>query len=184
MSVRHRFASLKQALSRLKSDASAAVSVDFVVAIPILLAVLVFTAEYGRVLQVRSVLDNAVGDATRYLARAPRTDPATCSYSQDVLDIASQFITSRVPVDAVAIGEPQCDDRTSDTSSDTFQTVSLSVSVGVETPALSVIAIANYSSNESKVTATNAGGEEYSIALNELEGFVLTATDTARYFGQ
>ena len=64
--------SLKGRLAGFVKDDRASVSVDFVVAIPILLAVLVFTSEYGRVLQMRSVLDNAVADATRYLARAPR----------------------------------------------------------------------------------------------------------------
>jgi len=182
MSVGCIIGGLKRRLLALTRDEGAAVSVDFVVAIPILLAVLVFTAEYGRVLQVRSVLDNAVSDSVRYLARVPHD--GNCVYDQSVIDVAEQFITSRVPVSAIAIGSPSCEDKTADSGIAGFETVSLSVSVGVETPALSVIALANYSSNESEITAEAPDGGQYTIALNELEGFVLTATDSARYFGQ
>ena len=88
---------LQGRLAMLAKDDRASVSVDFVVAIPILLAVLVFTSEYGRVLQMRTVLDNAVSDATRYLARAP-IDDNTGQFPDDVVTIARQFITERINV--------------------------------------------------------------------------------------
>lgn len=48
-----------------------AAGVEFLVTCPLLFGVLVFTAEYGRALQVRTVLDGAVADAARLLSRAP-----------------------------------------------------------------------------------------------------------------
>ncbi|MGB0505170.1 MAG: TadE/TadG family type IV pilus assembly protein [Pikeienuella sp.] len=158
------------------SDARASVSVDFVVSIPILLAVLVFTTEYGRVLQMRTVLDNAVADATRYLARAPLNELEN-GFPPSVIAVAEGLITSRVNTDLVAIGAPDIEDQTVQTSSSDFRTVSLSAAVGVSTPALSILALAG-----PEATITNSSGEE--ISLSDIEGFVLISSDTARYFGR
>ena len=94
---------LRRRFAVFSKDDTASVSVDFVVAIPILLAVLVFTSEYGRVLQTRTVLDNAVSDATRYLARAPNTNGV---YPSEVVDVAEQIIRQRVNVQYIAIDAP------------------------------------------------------------------------------
>lgn len=156
-------------------DRRASVSVDFVVSIPILLAVLVFTTEYGRVLQMRTVLDNAVSDATRYLARAPLNDEGT-GYSPEIIVVAERLITSRVNSNQINIGSPVIDDLTGQTSSLEYRTVSLSAAVGVVTPALSVLALAAV---EPKIE--QEGG---AIRISDVEGFVLIASDTARYFGR
>lgn len=161
---------------RFASDTRASVSVDFVVSIPILLAVLVFTTEYGRVLQMRTVLDNAVADASRYLARAPLNDEEN-GFPSSVIAVAETLITSRVNTDLVAISAPEIVDQTSQTSSSDFRTVSLSAAVGVSTPALSILALAG-----PNATITNSSGE--TISLSDLEGFVLVSSNTARYFGR
>ena len=171
---------LKDRLAVFAGDDKASVSVDFVVAIPILLAVLVFTSEYGRVLQMRTVLDNAVSDATRYLARAPKTGNV---FPPEILAIAEQIIRQRVNVNHIAIGQPDTDLVNASATSD-YETVSLTVSIGIETPAISVIALASYGDSNPEVSGTDASGTAYEIAYRDIEGFVLTSTDTARYFGR
>jgi len=178
-------AAFKTIVGRTKKfawDDRASVSVDFVVAIPILLAVLVFTSEYGRVLQMRTVLDNAVADAARYLARAPKDD-ATDQFPPDVIAIAEQIILSRVNVEHIAIGAPVVEEVPSN-STIPYETVSLTVSIGVATPAISVIALASYGENAPTITAQDPSGAAYEIAYRDIEGFILTSTDKARHFGQ
>ena len=171
---------MKDRLAAFARSETAAVSVDFVVAIPILLAVLVFTSEYGRVLQMRSVLDNAVSDATRYLARAPNTNEV---FPPEVIAVAEQIIRQRVNVNHIAIGAPDFGQADASATSQ-YQTVSLTVSIGVETPAIAVIALASYGSNDPKLSGTDESGTDYELAYRDIEGFVLTSSDTARYFGR
>ncbi len=171
---------LKGQLAGFVKNDRASVSVDFVVAIPILLAVLVFTSEYGRVLQMRSVLDNAVSDATRYLARAPKVDDA---FPPNVVAVAEQIITQRINVEHIAIAAP-VNGQVSTSATTSYDTVSLTVSVGIETPAISVISLIAYGEKDPKISTTDASGNSYEIAYRDIEGFVLTATDTARHFGQ
>ena len=173
--------SLKRRLAVFAKDDAAAVSVDFVVAIPILLAVLVFTSEYGRVLQMRSVLDNAVSDATRYLARAPLTGNA---FPAEIVEVAEQIIRQRVNVQHIAIAPPEITPNVPASATSSYTTVSLTVSVGIETPAISVISLAAYGDPNPTVSGEDADGNPYEIAYRDIEGFVLTATDTARHFGQ
>lgn len=176
---------MKGRLAGFAKDDRASVSVDFVVAIPILLAVLVFTSEYGRVLQMRTVLDNAVSDATRYLARAPRGE--NCAYPPEVTDIAKQLISQRINVNHIAIGNPDCSAPPTAANIDDYQAVSLTVSIGVETPAISVISLIAYGEKDPKIVveeSSEGSGDGYEIAYRDIEGFVLTATETARYFGQ
>ena len=168
-----------RALTRLArsflTDRRASVSVDFVVSIPILLGVLVFTTEYGRILQMRTILDNAVADATRYLSRVPLNDAGT-GFSDQSIAIANVLITERVNSEFVNIGAPVVVDVTGQTSSATYRTVTLSAAVGVATPALSVLALA---ASDGKVIQ-----ESGDVSLRDLEGFVLVASDTARHFGR
>lgn len=170
---------LKRRFAVFARDDAAAVSVDFVVAIPILLAVLVFTSEYGRVLQMRSVLDNAVSDATRFLARAPHTNEV---FPSDIVAVAEQIIKQRVNVQHIAIGAPSISQVS--TGSSQYDTVSLTVSIGVETPAISVIALVAYGEPDPKLSGVDENGANYEIAYRDIEGFVLTSTDTARHFGR
>ncbi|MEM7543926.1 MAG: TadE family protein [Pseudomonadota bacterium] len=148
------------------TDSQGSVSVDFIVSIPILLAVLVLTSEYGRVLQARSTLDNAVADATRYLSRVPANE-ADGSFSPKVVAIAEQLITSRINTRYIAIGSPVL------TTNGDFTTVSLAASVGVISPALSVL-------NVGSPFVQAADGS----ALKDVEGLVITSSDTVRHFGR
>lgn len=174
--TRGKVRSLIGLFGRLFGDRRGSVSVDFVVSIPILLAVLVFTTEYGRVLQMRTTLDGAVSDATRYLARAPLNAEGT-GYSDAVIAVAEQLITSRINTTRINIGTPVIADLTDQTASADYRTVSLSAAVGVATPALAVIAL------------IGPGGEVEDergqrVTLTDLEGLVLVSSDTARYFGR
>lgn len=56
-------------------DERAAVTVEFVIALPLLLAMMVFAVQYGNAIRVRNSLDSATRDAARYLARTP-LDPS------------------------------------------------------------------------------------------------------------
>lgn len=166
---------MRNALGRFATGVRGSVSVDFVVAIPILLAVLAFTSEYGRLLQLRTTLDNAVGDATRYLARAPTVDPDDNSntvFSAAVIEQAEALIRRRINVDEIVIGAPSWSTAETGGKIDDYRIISLSVGVGLRSPALSVMSIAN---------------RDLSIGdlkLNEIEGFILVASESARYFGR
>ena len=59
------------------SDKTGSVTVEFVIALPILLAILAFAVQYGNALKVRNNLDVASRDAARYLARAPLNSSST-----------------------------------------------------------------------------------------------------------
>ena len=154
-----------KALKAWLSDRRGTVSVDFIVSIPILLAVLVLTSEYGRVLQARSTLDNAVADATRYLARVQRpVDSVT--FDPAIIDIAEGLIRSRMNTRYIVIGTPNIDE------SGVFSTIELSAAVGVITPALQVLGVGSPS-----ITLDGK-------PLKDVQGLILTSTDTARYFGR
>lgn len=58
-------------LRRFLTDNRGSSTVEFVIALPILLAILAFAVQYGNALKVRNNLDLASRDAARYLARAP-----------------------------------------------------------------------------------------------------------------
>ena len=82
---------------------------------------------------------------------------------------------------AQSIGNPVV---VNESSTNLFRTVSLTVSVGVETPAISVIALASYGQADAQLTSYDENGAAYQVAYSEIEGFVLTATETSRHFGQ
>lgn len=52
-------------------DERAAVTVEFVIALPLLLAMMIFAVQYGNAIRVRNSLDSASRDAARYLSRTP-----------------------------------------------------------------------------------------------------------------
>lgn len=157
-------------LRRFFVDRSASVTVDFVISIPILLAVLVLTSEYGRVLQMRATLDNAVADAARYLSRAP-FDETGAAFPPDVVGIADRLITSRLNTPYVAISAPVI--GSANNGAGGFTTVGLSAAAGVASPILGLF--------------TLGGGPRQTadgLALKDVEGLVVTSTDTVRYFGR
>ncbi len=59
------------------SDSDGSSTVEFVLALPVLLAMLAFAVQYGNALKVRNNLDIASRDAARYLARAPLNEAGT-----------------------------------------------------------------------------------------------------------
>jgi Flp pilus assembly protein TadG len=79
-----------------------AVTVEFVVSLPLLIAVLAFSTQYGRAIQARNTLDVAVRDAARLLSRAPVADAATDFQSvpgtvpEVFITSARQLVTDRV----------------------------------------------------------------------------------------
>lgn len=157
--------SLAVRLKAWLSDRSGSVSIDFVVSIPILLAVLVLTSEYGRVLQARSTLDNAVSDATRYLARVEFADQTNQTFSSEIITVAEGLIRSRLNSPHIAIGTPVVGNVGG------YDVITLSAAVGIETPALQLLGIGS--------STIEIDG----IPLEDVEGLILSSTDTARHFG-
>ncbi len=86
---------LRGQMRRWLHETRAAVTVEFVIAVPLLLAVLAFTVQYGYAMQVRNALDVAVRDAARYLSRAP-IDPVTGVIHQVFLDRAAALVNERI----------------------------------------------------------------------------------------
>ena len=76
-------------------DRQASVTVEFVIALPLLLAMLAFAVQYGNALKVRNNLDIASRDAARYLARAP-LDNSGSSVDQAFIDTARDIISARL----------------------------------------------------------------------------------------
>lgn len=76
-------------------DDRAAVTVEFVVSVPLLMAVLAFAVQYGYAMQVRNALDVAVRDAARYMSRAP-IDTSSNSVSTAFLTKASELVNARI----------------------------------------------------------------------------------------
>ena len=88
----HRFANLVKIFGK---DCRGSSTVEFVIALPVLLAMLAFSVQYGNALKVRNNLDIASRDAARYLARAPLNTAGT---DVDVVfkTRAQQIISDRV----------------------------------------------------------------------------------------
>ena len=78
-------------------DNSASSTVEFVIALPILLGMLAFAVQYGNALKVRNNLDLASRDAARYLARTPLQDNGGgTNVDQVFLDRARSIIENRL----------------------------------------------------------------------------------------
>ena len=77
------------------TETRGAVTVEFVIAIPLLLAVLAFAVQYGYAMQVRNALDVAVRDAARYMSRAP-IDPVTNAVDPAFLARATALVNNRI----------------------------------------------------------------------------------------
>ncbi len=77
------------------NDINGSSTVEFVIALPILLAMLAFAVQYGNALKIRNNLDMASRDAARYLARAPLN---AAGNDVDVFfkNTAQQLVSSRV----------------------------------------------------------------------------------------
>lgn len=66
-----RIVELLQGLRDFANDETGSASVEFVVNMPLLFAVMAMSFEYSRAYEIREALDSGVRDATRLLARAP-----------------------------------------------------------------------------------------------------------------
>ena len=86
--------SRKIAKNWIKDDRGSS-TVEFVIALPILLAMLAFAVQYGNALKVRNNLDIASRDAARYLARAP-LDSSGNSVDSYFTSQAQQLVSSRM----------------------------------------------------------------------------------------
>jgi Flp pilus assembly protein TadG len=62
---------LRQRLAALRGDQRGSVVVEFVITLPLIFAMLVLIAEFGRAIWYHHVVTKGVRDATRYLSRAP-----------------------------------------------------------------------------------------------------------------
>lgn len=77
------------------TDVAGSATVEFVIALPILFAMLAFSVQYGNALKVRNGLDIASRDAARYLARAP-LNTAKTDVDTAFKDRARQIVERRV----------------------------------------------------------------------------------------
>ncbi len=82
-------------LRKFITDVAGSSTVEFVIALPILLAMLAFSVQYGNALKVRNNLDIVSRDAARYLARAP-LNAAQTDVDTVFKDRARQLIEDRV----------------------------------------------------------------------------------------
>lgn len=123
---------LRARVARFWREDRASVTVEFVVALPILLAMLAFSAQYGNALKIRNNLDVATRDAARYLARAP-LDTGGGSVDPQFIDQARTMIEARVISAKASINS------FSATSDDT--TANVDVSIEVPFPILSFIGL-------------------------------------------
>lgn len=88
-------------------DARGAITVEFVVTLPILLAALGFAEQYGHAMRVRNSMDVAARDAARFLSRAP-IDETTGQVPDVFVCTAEAIITTRLGDSVVlASGERQ-----------------------------------------------------------------------------
>ena len=104
----------RKTFSRLREffgDAGGAITVEFVVTLPILLAALGFAAQYGEAMQTRNSLDVAARDAARLISRAPLDDTGTTVHP-DFLCAAREIITARLG-DSVSLFDSSADGLTS-----------------------------------------------------------------------
>jgi Flp pilus assembly protein TadG len=95
MCVEDLLAAARRRLGRFGAEPDGAVTVEFVIAVPLLLAVLAFAVQYGYAMQVRNALDVAVRDAARYMSRAP-IDPATSLVDAGFLTKATELVQTRI----------------------------------------------------------------------------------------
>lgn len=82
-------------------DTRGAITVEFVVTLPILLAALGFAEQYGQAMQTRNSLDVAARDAARFLSRAP-LDP-TGTTVPDVFQCAARGIIEARMGDSITL---------------------------------------------------------------------------------
>lgn len=137
---------LRSLFSVFRTDTRGGATVEFVIALPILLAIMGFSVQYGHALSVRNSLDIASRDAARYLARAPLStsgdiDPVFLINAYDIID-------SRVSGGDSVI--------TDFTPTSTTANATISVTVNVRFPLLKIISLFDSSDPTVALTATES----------------------------
>lgn len=96
------FVEIRKVFRRFVANEQGNAGLEFVTSIPLLLGVMVFTAEYGQALRERMVLDNATQDVARFLARsaidnvAAQPGPIEPAFYSQTIDRAEAFMEARV----------------------------------------------------------------------------------------
>ena len=165
------------------SDEDGTAGLEFVASSPLLLGVLVFTAEYGQAMRARLVLDRAVQDAARYLALAPADKGAvdasgnpTIAFYNDILNTAENLIEQRVnggvaftvtteTVDSVNFREP-------------YYVIRVQASSAIDMPLLSLINL--FSPPPDKPDAVGVRGQVYLDSPAPLQ-LMLTSSRQVRW---
>ena len=166
---------LKQKVRGFIRDEAGSASIEFVVTLPLLIALLAISFEYGRAFAIREALDSAVRDATRFLARAPATlvDDAAGQrpgLQQYFVDRARDMVSDRVGAEMTAETFPDpivTNDKSDGSLRTPFYEIFVSVSVEAEFSLLSIFG--NW---------IGSGGS------GNLYAFTMQARDSARYLGE
>jgi len=104
---------LPRHLIRLLGEERGSLVVEFVIALPLVLGVLVLIAEFGRALWYHQIVTKGVRDGVRYLSRAPEADFATHAELAKYLAMTGQPNISAPPpydwwtnVDTITVSGP------------------------------------------------------------------------------
>lgn len=169
---------------RFLSDDRGTAGLEFVTASPLLFGVLVFTAEYGQALRARLMLEGAVQDAARYLARAPADKGANDANGIPQLSIypqiratARQIVFDRVGDTDTTSGSIAVSVNTVDGVNfrNPYYVINVTATVSVDLPLLSMINI---------FSARNPDGRgkiDTSIDSPNALRLTMTATRSARW---
>lgn len=164
---------------RFLSDDRGVAAIEFLTTSPLLFGALVFTAEYGQAMRVRSALDGAVQDATRYLSRVAVDDAQdglgnpSISFYQQHLDEAKALIVARTgrPVINASAEAPAFEVEVSTVDVANFRTdyyvITVKATISMDLPLLNVINMGRDSNNPRVETSFN-----------------MTAADIARWVGE
>jgi Flp pilus assembly protein TadG len=87
---------IRSLFRKFRKNRDGSATVEFIIALPILLAVMALCVQYGNALKVRNSIDVVARDAARYIARAPLAPDG--SIPQNFADKAREIITTRLEV--------------------------------------------------------------------------------------
>ncbi|MEL6219809.1 MAG: hypothetical protein AAFR79_15300 [Pseudomonadota bacterium] len=159
---------VKRALLLFLEDDQGTASMEFVVALPLLLGPLVIFAEYGEALSKREQLDSAVADAVQLLANSPAwpgpTEADPPQLLKPFVDRSARLIAQRLGTSPANIGFGYS--MTGDLSSGALRS-----------PFYQVTVTASITLNQGLLSFINAFTTETDVATV----LTLRSSDTARY---
>lgn len=92
---------------RFLADEDGAAAIEFLMTLPLLIGVLLFTSEYGNALRAKMVLNTATADAARLLARSPifEDEAGNLKYYDEFYDAAGNMVAGMIggPVEFNAV---------------------------------------------------------------------------------